>query len=301
MFLWFNWYYIDDFERWKEVYAESGEDDFLKSIRDFYGKYKRGVRSPFCDIKRELLVNKMFCDVGERPIRKNGLDYAVFHISEIIEEINKRLRGKIDIKENCYKIKSPLDLTIFLDNKDVLDYGYPQNRKCLISRDIVLNLEIFWYFEKSFLGWEFKFDNLKYEYFKFTVSKIQRFVNGRIKEFFRYGYNTRLQIEQTIPPLSKEKTSTIEDIDKEESKGVKLSLPTRITLLNELGFFKLLEGKGYSKTQIEKITAKLLNADERNTRGNINALNPYSGEDLTKYTAGNEANTIKAKRILQDI
>lgn len=295
--------YNDDFKRWKEVYTEGGEEDFLCAIMDIYGGYfEYDFLGDFFGFREiEKLTRQKY-----RPEKWESSDYydergnycKNIHISNIIQDINIRLMtADLSNEKDLDKIVSRRELVKILKKYGLLDDEY--NSEYIggynfIDFNLIMSLELFWEFKMyDDKDWYLHFNNIKYDNFKLSIPKIYNFIKNRQEEI--------KEPTKSMKPQSNEKMPTIEDIDKEESKGIKLSLPTRITLLNELGFFKLLEGKGYGKTQIEKITAKLLNADERNTRGNINALNPHSGEDLTKYTAGNEANTIKAKGILKYI
>jgi hypothetical protein len=80
---------------------------------------------------------------------------------------------------------------------------------------------------------------------------------------------------------------------KETINETEQKLPYKITLLNELGFFKLDAIKKLTKENQFKIISSLTGGTHRTVKGNVNVLDPNSNEDRIKYTSNNYTDEVK--------
>lgn len=73
---------------------------------------------------------------------------------------------------------------------------------------------------------------------------------------------------------------------KNKTKSKKKSLPYQIALLEHIGFFQLEYFKRLPQSKVDKITALLLNSNERSVRGNRSALKDgnVGHQKYTSYT-----------------
>lgn len=90
------------------------------------------------------------------------------------------------------------------------------------------------------------------------------------------------------------------DTSNQTEKPKITSCSVQISLLDELGFFELPKIKAMNSTNKEYVISRLLNRRERDVRGNINALNPDSEEDLSRYTSPTETTKQKVSQILSE-
>ncbi len=65
------------------------------------------------------------------------------------------------------------------------------------------------------------------------------------------------------------------------------TIPYKIALLSELGFFELEKIKKISKENQYKVIQKLIGGTPRTIKGNVLVLNEKSKEDRSKYTSNN--------------
>ena len=73
----------------------------------------------------------------------------------------------------------------------------------------------------------------------------------------------------------------------------KITIPYKIALLKEIGFFELDFVKKLTKENQYKLTHQILGGSVRSIKGNILVLNPSSTEDRSKYTSENHFEDVK--------
>lgn len=111
------------------------------------------------------------------------------------------------------------------------------------------------------------------------LRELQSKIDGRI------GSKNYLLIDKKIKSLQRTQT-------KIQPKKKKItSLPYQIALLDHIGFFQLDFFKGLSQSKVDKITAFLLNTQERSVRGNRSALKDKNIGHV-KYTSYKHINDI---------
>jgi hypothetical protein len=278
--------YDTDLSQWLEDYPDATERDFLIELKGIYDEFVRwSGRNYFRGYKVEHFESRMspYDDVylsGESTTNWSGIEK--YH--EVLSD----------------KIKRHIMTVVNADPHDVdfMEYYFDCN-----YAELELPYEFDPYIHsvlKNFFDYDNDLDMLVInkklaKNFEFSVIKIADYIDERLKNVhIKKEPVKKITIPATAivsPPVTEEN---------EPKPKINTSCSVQVALLKELGFFDLPSIKEMSSAQKEYIISRLLNKSERDVRGNINALNPDSGEDLSKYTSPTDTTIQKAIRIIKE-
>ncbi len=151
----------------------------------------------------------------------------------------------------------------------------------------------------------YKCSNMGIDYYgisrEWSESDIQGIVESLFESSKVFEESVKYIVEDILFDKRIEENLRNESEQSNDTNSIKItSCSVQIALLNELGFFELPKVKEMTSTQKEYVISRLLNRGSRDTKGNINALNPDSNENLVKYTSPTEGTIQKAKKIINE-
>lgn len=280
--------YNADLKIWLEDYPDATERDFLIELKNMYDEFVnwRG-RNYFRGYKVEYFENRMS-------------PYDDIYLSDEFTTNWVGIEKYYDILDNKIKryIMTVADVDPFAAI-DYMDYYFDCN---------YADLDLPYKFDpqihsilKKFFDYDSDLDMLLYnkklaKNFEFSVIKIADYIDNRLK-----NGNIKIEpVKTTIVPVSSLDLPPTTNNENELKLKNNTSCSVQVALLHELGFFDLPAIKEMSSARKEYVVSRLLNKGERDVRGNINALNPDSGEDLSKYTSPTDTTRQKAIRIINE-
>lgn len=255
--------YSSDFDRWRGIYIEGSELDFVNELISLYGifvdedgNYKHGISLFIIDDRDYILDNECSID-----------DYA--------ENINLKLSEWFEWEGIRVDWELPHGLTVLdyweISNEDHIFGGFrigdPRHK----------------YFKHFFSvdGLSVVLDHLQYRNFTFSVLKIYEFLQNKSK--------TLKRIE--VLEVNKSAELPITEPYKEKERGV--NVPYKLALLDELGFIKGLNLQYPNKSDIYRILQFL-------TGGNIDNVTDYYNSIYGNYSGSNQI-TDKHREKVKDL
>lgn len=277
--------YDDDLKRWLDDYPDATERDFLIELKGQYEEFVRwSGRNYFKGYRIEHFETHL------SPYDDGGVYYSDESVTKwiTIDQYYNILDDKI-MRHLATNNSNPFIPVDYMEYYFACNYLQP-DVPYLFQSSIHIVL-------KKFFEYNINLDMLVYnkklaKNFEYSVIKIADYIDERLKNEHKNAVPEKTIIVPAPVPLP---------VNEENEPKIKnTSCSVQIALLNELGFFDLPVIKEMSSAQKEYIISKLLNKGERDVRGNINALNPDSGEDLSKYTSPTDTTIQKAIQIIKE-